>query len=142
MKALSPMARQTYSPRQLERYFDHIRLPSRFRPRFNVPASESRPSLEFLHRLQRYQLASVPWENLSKFYNAVPGPIVPLLGGDQLFEKIVERASRGKLNNRGGRGGGCYENNTFFGNVLRSLGYDVYSGAARVHMGHEEGLAW
>lgn len=136
--------RHIYSRAQLEHYFNHIRLPSRFRPALDEPTSISRSqnSLEFLRRLQRYQLASVPWENFSKFYSPIPGPITPLLGGNELFDKVVGRGSRGRLDDRGGRGGGCFENNTLFGNVLRSLGYDLYSGAARVHMGHEEGIAW
>lgn len=44
-----------------------------------------------------------------------------------LFEKIV-----GGAGGKGRRGGYCMENNTFFGTVLRSLGFDVYAVGARV----------
>ena len=42
-----------------------------------------------------------------------------------LFEKIVGQ----------GRGGEGMENNTFFGTVLRSLGFEVYAVGARVCAG-------
>ncbi|KAL0050534.1 hypothetical protein WJX82_001797 [Trebouxia sp. C0006] len=36
------------------------------------------------------------------------------------------------------RGGCCFEQNTLFAAVLRSLGYDVYTAAARVVQSHDE----
>lgn len=98
--------------------------------------------MDFLKRLQRYQLAAAPWENFSKFYNPIPTPVTSLLGGDELYDKFVGCGASGRLDGRGGRGGGCFENNTFFGNILRSLGYDVYSGAARVCKGHDRWAGW
>ncbi|KAF8311605.1 cysteine proteinase [Clavulina sp. PMI_390] len=136
----SATLRHIYSASQIERYFNHIRLPANFRP--GADGVGHSLGLEFLQRLQRYQLSCVPWENLSKHYNPIPGPVIPLLGSNELFEKIVGRGAAGRIDGGGGRGGGCYEINTLFGNVLRSLGYDVYSGAARVHMGQDARIAW
>ena len=39
----------------------------------------------------------------------------------KVFEKLIRQP----------RGGYCFEQNTLFGAVLRSLGYDVYTAAAR-----------
>jgi arylamine N-acetyltransferase len=98
--------------------------------------------LDFLQQLQRYQLASVPWENLSKFYNPRLSPVSALLGQDDVFDKIVGAGANGRLDGRGGRGGGCLENNTLFGTVLRSLGYDIFSTAGRVHIGGGNYSGW
>lgn len=43
-----------------------------------------------------------------------------------------EKASQKKRKWQAGRGGYCMENNCFFGTVLRSIGFDVYSAGARV----------
>jgi arylamine N-acetyltransferase len=131
------MMRHIYSIAQLERYFCHIHFPPHL-----LPKTGTGPGLDLLKRLQRYQLATVPWENFSKFYNPITTPITSLLGADELYHKFVGRGACGRLDGRGGRGGGCFENNTFFGNILRSLGYDVYSGAARVYKGHDRWTGW
>jgi arylamine N-acetyltransferase len=47
------------------------------------------------------------------------------LDPDDLFYKLVER----------GFGGYCMENTNLFGTVLRSLGYRLYTTAARVNEG-------
>lgn len=115
-----------------------------------------KPSLEFLTTLQQYQLSAVPWEHLSKFYHPSPTPNTSILTPGSLFNKIVLSSSFSKLTiesphgddkalircRGAGRGGPCYENNTFFGNVLRSLGYHVYSGGARVYMGDHQWTGW
>ena len=65
---------------------------------------------EALRELQRAQLLTVPFENLSIHAKE---PIV--LEDEALFTKIVERR----------RGGFCYEANGLFAALLRELGFDV-----------------
>ena len=132
--------RPTYTSTQLARYFDHIRLPQRFR-NFDPTTAKSPEGLTQLARLERYQLATVPWENLSKHYSRYSTPVTAVLGHNDLFDKIVGSGS-GREGGGGGRGGGCLENNTFFGTVLRSLGYDCYPGGGRVNMGGGNYTGW
>ena len=85
-------------------------------------------SLEFLRILQIHQLSKVPFENLSIHYSAHH---TVSLDADTLYEKIVGNAR--------GRGGYCMENNCFFGTILRTLGFKVYSAGARVFESDEGG---
>lgn len=74
-------------------------------------------SLDTLSCLQRNHVQTIPFENLN-----------PLLGlpvkidFESVFQKIVIE----------GRGGYCYEQNTLFFMVLRTIGFDVQELAARV----------
>ena len=77
-----------------------------------------RPDADYLRRLQRQHLHTVPFENLSIHLSEDS----PLETG-ALFEKIVTRR----------RGGYCFEVNGAFAMLLRSLGYRVSLLAARVH---------
>jgi arylamine N-acetyltransferase len=99
-----------YSSEQLSRYFQHIGLPS---------PSAKPGSLEYLTELVKLQLATVPFENLSLHYSKHR---LLSLDTNDLFDKVVGR----------GRGGYCMENNTFFGAVLRSLGFKLINAGARV----------
>ena len=78
---------------------------------------EAKPTLETLAALQFAHVAAIPFENLS-----------PLLGEPvrldpaSLTEKLVE----------GRRGGWCFEHNLLFAHVLRTIGFDVQTLAARV----------
>ena len=56
------------------------------------------------------------------------------MDADELYEKLVER--------KRGRGGYCMENNYFFGTVLRSLGFGVYSAGAKVCEDGESYTPW
>ncbi|KAI4129771.1 MAG: hypothetical protein LQ338_002081 [Usnochroma carphineum] len=85
-------------------------------------------SLQSLAVLQKHQLATYPFENLSLHYSPTHSISLDL---DVLYQKFIEK----------GRGGYCMENNAFFGTVLRSLGYDVTSVGARVCMGVNGGNA-
>jgi len=77
---------------------------------------EPRLDFETLHRLQKYHLQSVPYENLDIMRN------VPLaLDPEGIFEKIVTRR----------RGGYCFELNGLFAWLLRSLGFGVTDYMAR-----------
>lgn len=132
--------RPVYTPAQLSRYFDHIRFPHHYRS-ITPSLAQSPAGLAHLKRLERYQLATVPWENLSKHYSRYSTPTTAVLGANDLFEKIVGSGS-GREGGGGGRGGGCLENNAFFGTVLRSLGFDCYSGGGRVNMGGGVYTGW
>ncbi|KAI9814657.1 MAG: N-terminal acetyltransferase [Pycnora praestabilis] len=110
--------RPTYSSEQIVSYFEHIQLPKKF---FLINLSDIRPEdqLQFLTALQMYQMAKVPFENLSLHYSEHH---MISLDPHHLYDKIV----------RQGRGGYCMENNCFFNTVLRTLGFQVFSGGARV----------
>ncbi|KAL9115621.1 MAG: hypothetical protein Q9187_007226 [Circinaria calcarea] len=111
----------TYTSSQLESYFERISLPARHRDlSYEVGRNNNaQRDLEFLTALQKHQLAAVPFENLSIHYS--PTHTIDLDPGF-LYAKIVTRR----------RGGYCMENNCFFGTVLRSLGFSLYSAGARV----------
>ncbi|KAK5019450.1 N-hydroxyarylamine O-acetyltransferase [Cryomyces antarcticus] len=124
MSTSDPSERPTYTAEQMTKYYDCISLPSKYRHELGSKSREAatgKDALSFLAALQRYQLASVPFENLELHYS--PHHIINI-EPEYLFHKIVERGT--------GRGGYCMENNCLFGTVLRSLGFDVYSAGARV----------
>ena len=77
----------------------------------------TRPTLELLALLQKKHLLSVPFENLDIHYKV---PIV--LNTRDIYEKVITK----------GRGGFCYELNSLFGELLKSLGFDVKMISARV----------
>jgi N-hydroxyarylamine O-acetyltransferase len=101
--------------------------PAPYLDRLGIDAAPS-PTLETARRLQRAHVTSVPFENL-----AIVGD--PFAEGDgrwratgvdlavpALYEKVVER----------GRGGFCFELNGLFTWLLRELGFDADSLAARM----------
>lgn len=108
-----------YSLDQVDRYLSRILFPIDKWPRVNKAAARSENGLEYLRKLQKYQLATVPFENLSLHYTNSP---MISLNKDDLYEKIVER----------GRGGYCMELNFFFATILKTLGYKVIQIGARV----------
>lgn len=115
--------RPSYSQSQIESYFKHIAFPSHTQqqlPRLHERGQEQH-ALEFLRLLQIHQLSSIPFENLSLHYS--PHHTISI-DPDGLFEKLV--------GNGRGRGGYCMENNCFFGTMMRSLGFELYSAGARV----------
>ncbi|GAM42511.1 hypothetical protein TCE0_044f16557 [Talaromyces pinophilus] len=117
--------RPTYSPEKLDKYFDRIGLPAKYRQSSIVQTgvgSDHEAALSFLKVLERYQLAEVPFENINLHYSVQRHISID---PEKLFEKIVI--------NESARGGYCVENNTLFGTVLRSLGYQVTSVGARVN---------
>lgn len=119
------LVRPTYSSEQLHQYYERISLPSKYRL---DPGPKSRElargpeGYEYLHTLQKYNLAAVPFENLDLHYS-IHRTIS--IDPQHLFEKIVSRNA--------GRGGYCMELNGLFGTVLNSLGFDVYPTGARVN---------
>lgn len=103
----APRIEPLLSAAQVTAYLDRIGI-----------ARPDRPDAEYLARLHRRHLHTVPFENLSIHL----GEDIPL-ETDALFEKIVTRR----------RGGYCYEVNGALAALLESLGYRVSRLAARVH---------
>jgi N-hydroxyarylamine O-acetyltransferase len=103
----APRIEPPLSEAQVNAYLDRIGM-----------ARPDRLDVDYLRRLQRRHLHTVPFENLSIHL----GEDIPLKT-DALFEKIVTRR----------RGGYCYEVNGALSALLRSLGYRVSLLAARVH---------
>jgi arylamine N-acetyltransferase len=106
-----------YSSGQIREYLRHLSPSSKL-----TWLQESRGPEDDLHHLtvlHKFQLATVPFENLSLHYS--PDHDVSL-DPEQLYEKFVTH----------GRGGYCMENNAFFNAVLKGLKFSVYSTGARV----------
>jgi arylamine N-acetyltransferase len=124
MAEFNPAHRQTYTPSQIQAYYTRIGLP----PSQHIPPdavskiANTASGLQFLTRLQKHHLSSIPFENLELHYSSHH---TITLDPQHLFHKIVERNA--------GRGGYCMENSCLFGTVLRSLGYDVVSIGAKVN---------
>jgi len=75
------------------------------------------PTIELLTALQKRHLLSIPFENLDIHYKT---PIK--LSPPDIYQKVVIKR----------RGGFCYELNSLFGDLLRSLGFKVKLISARV----------
>ncbi len=115
--------RPTYSQPQIDDYFNSIAFPSQAQQHIRDmhEKGQEQHALEFLRLLQIHQLSSIPFENLSLHHSSHH---TISIDADGLYEKFV--------GNGRGRGGYCMENNCFFGTVLRSLGFEIYSAGARV----------
>jgi len=80
-------------------------------------SGKAEPTMETLSRLQELHPAAIPFENLGAFLGEeIPLDIASLQG------KLVH----------GGRGGWCFEQNLLFAQVLREIGFDLTTLAARV----------
>ena len=91
---------------RLDAYFERIGFTGR-----------AGPTLSTLTRLHELHPAAIPFENLGAFLGEeIPLDIASLQG------KLVH----------GGRGGWCFEQNLLFAHVLREIGFDVTTLAARV----------
>jgi len=91
---------------EIERYLERIGY-----------KGNTRPTLELLTLLQKKHLLSVPFENLDIHYEI---PIV--LNTGDIYQKVITKR----------RGGFCYELNSLFGELLKSLGFNVKLISARV----------
>lgn len=127
------LSKDSYTSEQVNSYLAHIGIPQEKHPRITVAEARTSAGLEYLTQLQKYQLCTVPFENLSLHYSV---DRLVSLDKDDLFEKIVG-CRNGRLG--GGRGGYCMENNLFFGTILKSLGFDVVPVGARVWLTHIPG---
>ena len=108
---LTPRQDPTFTQEQLSQYFEHISFP-------NTDLSRP-PSLEYLTEIQKYQLATVPFENLTLHYSVHHRLS---LDPHDLFAKVVGRRM----------GGYCMEANAFFGAILSSLGFQLFNAGGRV----------
>ncbi|RFU28011.1 hypothetical protein B7463_g8317, partial [Scytalidium lignicola] len=108
-----------YSHDQVQQYLDYISVP--VEERAFAYAGDPEERLQFLKRLIYFQLAKVPFENLSLHYS--PDRTISM-DIHHLFDKMVTRQN--------GRGGYCMEINTFFASILRSLNFDVISVGGRI----------
>ncbi|KAM0324880.1 hypothetical protein ACHAQA_007846 [Verticillium albo-atrum] len=116
---MAPRQPPTYTPAQLEAYFERINFPK---------ADHPSDPLALLTALQRRQVTSVPFESLSLHYSKHRRLS---LDTEDLFTKVVTRR----------HGGYCMEVNTFFATVLRSLGFRLINAAGRVKDGHWYGVS-
>ncbi len=130
-------------------------------PSVSAARESSAEGLSYLRALQKYQQATIPFANLylhySKHHTSTLHPhelyeyiingsgiaregshSAHITGNGWHGESLDDMDTRqwyppgGKVGIRGGRGGSCTLNNGFFGTVMRSLGYNVLSGGARV----------
>lgn len=112
-----------YSSTELRDYFERIKLPQKYLDSIvltdSTQATTKEHGLPLLQALTRHHVCNVPFENLVLHYSAQKA--VSLNVAD-LYTKMVRRRL----------GGRCMENNTFFGTVLRSLGYEVRNCGGRV----------
>jgi len=157
---MPPTSLPTYDHGQLGAYFDHIRLPPSHRIfDLKFQSLDSISTLRYLALLQKLTLVSVPFENLSLHYDEShnvdidPQVLWEKMVGRGLAEQATDErkghvviAEDGRESKevsgtdnsdtrrkwQAGRGGYCMENNCFFGTILRSIGFDVYSAGARV----------
>lgn len=112
----------TFSKDQLSKYFDHVKLPQKYR-KDNVPRD-----LSLLTALHVHQIAAVPYENLSLHYSQHK---TVDLNPQTLYTKFVENGRN--------RGGYCMEGSLFFMHVLRSLGFEAYPTGVRIRL-REDGI--
>ncbi len=109
-------SRPVYTQKQLQQHFARINFKE---PVIAKEDTDGPAGLAYLTALQRQQVGNVPFENLRLHYSfSRHVDTQPQL----LYDKIVGRR----------RGGWCMENNSFFGTVLRTLGFRLYSAGARV----------
>ncbi|KAF2720216.1 cysteine proteinase [Polychaeton citri CBS 116435] len=119
--------RPIYSRKQLGEYFDRIRFPQSQRL-YDAQTLDGTGQHNYLCRLLKHQIVTVPWENLSQHYS---WHRVVDINPSHLFRKIVSHGRN--------RGGYCMEANTFFLTVLLSLNFQVYAAGARVFEGDHFG---
>ncbi|KAK1140338.1 N-malonyltransferase fdb2 [Aspergillus melleus] len=120
---LAEDTRPRYSEVELRDYFGCIKLPQRYLDSIVLKdaaqAGTKEHGLPLLRALTRYHVCNVLFENLVLHYSAHK---TVTLDPAKLYTKIVRRRL----------GGRCMENNSFFGTVLRSLGYEVRNCGGRV----------
>ncbi|KAL1296670.1 hypothetical protein AAFC00_000150 [Neodothiora populina] len=132
------MTSQIYTPTQLTAFYEHIGLPSPHRhapgPSSAAVATDPSKGLAFLAALQRYTLASMPFENLDLHYSTHHAVSID---PEVLWEMVVQRRE-GRATGAG-RGGYCMQNNALFGYVLRGLGFEVLATGPRIDAAVEGG---
>ncbi|KAJ7048239.1 hypothetical protein C8F01DRAFT_1193555 [Mycena amicta] len=110
-----------YTQSQAHQWLQRINHPNASSPE---PAS-FRPSLEELSLLMRLSLTTFPFENTAMHYTAEHTMDISY---DGLFHRLVAGTSAGS-----GAGSWCYGLNRLFFQMLRALGFRVYSGSGRIN---------
>ena len=127
----SRSSRPQYSTAQLQAYFSLIGLRHTFQSSRILAEPELARTLvhglPFLSALMRHHMAAIPYENLALHYFPRDGTKSSgtTLDMYEIYRVIVEGGM--------GRGGQCLQMNGMFGTVLRSLGFDVMSTAAKTN---------
>lgn len=103
----------TLSPTQLQTYLNRIDA---------THLDRSVPSTSLLFHLHWAHLRKIPFENLSLRVPKAETTHPATADLNRSYQKLCEAS----------RGGYCFEHNGVFEAALRSLGFDVYSGGARV----------
>lgn len=106
----------SYTQSQVKQFLAHIQLPAEYALQNEPPRD-----LRFLTALHTHMLSTVPYENLSLHYSEEHKIS---LDPQDLFQKIV-------IDGRG-RGGYCMENSLFYNQILRDLGFHVYTVGVRI----------
>lgn len=117
------------TPDEIDRYFDHIQLPQKYRRDKNPPLD-----VAFLTALHIHHISTLPYENLSLHYAK---EVNVSLDAHQILGKFLAN----------GRGGYCMEHSIFFNHLLRALGFQVYLTGARARprkngVPHGEYMGW
>ncbi|KAJ8113118.1 hypothetical protein OPT61_g4681 [Boeremia exigua] len=120
---VSEQPRPSYAKDQISKYFQRLKLPEKDQ-KYAVAGLNAEDTLRYLVLLQKHHLTAIPFENLTLHYSAHHSINVH---PQALFTKII--------GDDNGRGGYCMENNALFGTLLFSLGFNIYSGGARVNNG-------
>lgn len=119
----SERIRDVLTEDQLSGYFERLKI-SKEKRHSDASKLSDEDTLEYLALLKKHHLAEIPFENLTLHYS--PHHQVSV-HPHELFQKII-----GSENCRGGY---CMENNRLFYTLLHTLGFNVYSGGARVYTG-------
>ncbi|KAH7355403.1 arylamine N-acetyltransferase 1 [Rhexocercosporidium sp. MPI-PUGE-AT-0058] len=112
-----------YTLTQVDAYLSRIAFPdalptTTLGDKISPIIAQTADSLTYLTNLQKYHLASIPFENTSLHYAKFPSIS---LDKEDLFEKLVNRH----------RGGYCMEHNILFALILKTLGFEVVQSGAR-----------
>ncbi|KAI1919497.1 hypothetical protein LOZ65_004409 [Ophidiomyces ophidiicola] len=123
-------SRPTLSPEQLQKYIEHIYQCEPQQGELHLQRLRELMQTNPLHaltQLKQHHLAGIPFSNLVLHYSSHH---TISLDPDVLFHKIVER----------GLGGYCVETTGLLAIVLRTLGFNFYTSAARVNKSFEQGV--
>ena len=101
-----------------EELYEKIENNEEYLRRIGLEPGSIKPDLEGLNRVLRAHLSHVPFDDMDVWGRG----ICPQLGTKALYEKIVLRR----------RGGYCFELNSIFNALLRSLGFDTYMVIAHI----------
>lgn len=109
-----------FTAEDVERYYNLIKLPSRYR-------TQHAKNYELLHVLHTFQISTIPYENLSIHYSKSHNV------------NIEPRAAFEKFCSGKGRGGYCMEVAIFYLHMLRAIGFKAYHTGVRIRL-REDGV--